>query len=106
MFLYTPVFYLNPGILNLGVVIKYTVQTEELKKGGRMKPNANNPGVKSKPSSNQIPPATLSPFSVNPRWHLWYGHHFQSMAADSIGHVKFNEHLLWSDMNNVYITEL
>lgn len=49
------------------------------------------------------PPATLS---VNPQWHLWYGQHIQSMAASSIGHVKFNEHLLWSDMNNVYITEL
>lgn len=50
------------------------------------------------------PPASCSPFSVSPLWHLRYGQHFQSMAAYSIGHVKFNEHLLWSGMNNVYIT--
>lgn len=60
--------------------------------------NQRRPGIK--------PPARLFPFSVNPLWHLWYGQHFQSAAAYFIGRVKFNDHLLWSDMNNVYITEL
>lgn len=84
--------------------IRNTIDSElEMEDGGSQMQitselNQSHPGIK--------PPALLSPFSVNPLWHLWYGQHFLSAAAYSIGHVKFNEHLLWSDMNNVYITEL
>lgn len=90
-------------------------------RGRREEPDVNKAGVKSKPSKNPPPsPANVSyPLTTLPphtrsvslsavtfviRATLSIGGRPPPPLPPSIGRVKFNEHLLWNDMNNVYIT--